>query len=312
MEANFNDEQTLQADLRQYIALVSRWAWLIVLATVLAGGAAYITSQFQDPVYQATTTLLINEATTAQTSDYTAILTNERLARTYSEMLTKRPVLLEVIETLGLEDAFDDLEEMQGTIEVQLVRDTQLIELSVEDTDAEQAALVVNTIVEIFAQQNQELQALRFAESKTSLKEQLTRLDGQIHNTVTAIEALGDEADNANEVTRMEAELVQYRQTYSQVLQSYEQIRVAEAQTTSNVVQVEPAITPEEPIRPRILMNTALVAVVEGMLAVGIIFLMEALDDSIKSPEDIIRQLDLPVLGTIMRHETEEGGLISV
>ena len=88
MEAQFNEDATLQADLRQYIALMWRWAWLILLATILAGGAAYITSRLQDPVYQATTTLLINEATTSsQASDYTAILTSERLARTYSEML---------------------------------------------------------------------------------------------------------------------------------------------------------------------------------------------------------------------------------
>jgi len=61
MEPQYHPDQTLQADLRQYIALLWQWAWLIVLATLLAGAAAYITSQFQDPVYQATTTLLINQ-----------------------------------------------------------------------------------------------------------------------------------------------------------------------------------------------------------------------------------------------------------
>lgn len=307
MEAQFNNEPTLQADLRQYIALIWRWSWLIILATLLAGGAAYITSIFQDPVYQATTTLLINEAPSAQTSDYTAILTSERLARTYSEMLTKRPVLEEVIHNLDLATEYEELEDLQGTIEVQLVRDTQLIELSVEDTDPAQAALIANTIVSIFADQNQALQASRFIESKASLEEQLTRVDGQIHNTMVTMEDLGDDAREETEYARLETELAQYRQTYSQLLQSYEQIRVAEAQATSNVVQVEPAIIPENPIRPRVLMNTALAAVVGGMLAVGAIFLMEALDDTIKSPEEVSRHLDLPVLGTIIRHETEDG-----
>jgi capsular exopolysaccharide synthesis family protein len=313
MEAHFSDEATLQADLRQYISLLWRWAWLILLATILAGGAAYITSQLQDPVFQATTTLLINEATSsAQTSDYTAILTSERLARTYSEMLTKRPVLTEVVEILGLEEEYGDLKALQEVITVQLVRDTQLIELSVEDTDAEQAAEIANIVVKVFAHQNQELQASRYAESKASLEGQLTRLDGQIHNAVTELDSLGGDPQDENEVARLEVELVQYRQTYSQLLQSYEQIRVAEAQATSNVVQVEPAIVPEEPIRPRVLMNTALAAVVGGMLAVGAIFLMEALDDTIKSPDDVTRHLNLPILGTILRYENKNDNLITL
>ncbi len=315
MESQFLSDTTLQADLRQYLSLLWRWSWLIILAALLAGGAAYITSQFQDPVYQATTTLLINEATTAQTSDYTAILTSERLARTYSEMLTKRPVLDEVLlrmEALGVSIGNEDIDAFKKTITVQLVRDTQLIELSVENTDPDGAALIANTVVDVFTEQNQALQASRFAESKTSLEQQLTRLDGQIHNVVAELEGLGDTTASETERSRLEAEVTQYRQTYSQVLQSYEQIRVSEAQSTSNVVQVEPAITPETPIRPRVMMNTALALVVGGMLAVGAIFLMEALDDTIKSPDDVTRQLGLPVLGTIMRHDTTNGTLVTV
>ncbi|MEA3349507.1 MAG: Wzz/FepE/Etk N-terminal domain-containing protein, partial [Chloroflexota bacterium] len=175
METQYNPDQTLQADLRQYIALLWQWAWLIILATLLAGIAAFVTSNLMEPVYQAKTTLLINEAPGAQTSDYTALLTSERLARTYSEMLTKRPVIDEVIQRLDLDLEIEDRESFKEAIEVQLVRDTQLIELSVEDTDTEQAALVANTIIDVFAEQNQALQASRFAESKANLEEQLER-----------------------------------------------------------------------------------------------------------------------------------------
>lgn len=308
----FISDTTLQADLRQYMTLLWRWAWLIILAAVLAGGAAYITSQFQSPVYQATTTLLINEASTAQTSDYTAILTSERLARTYSEMLTKRPVLDDVLLRMEEVDVildYEDTDAFKEAITVQLVRDTQLIELSVEDTDPKRAALIANTLVAVFTTQNQALQATRFAESKASLEGQLSRLDGQVHNTVAELEAVGDDLDREAERSRLEAELTQYRQTYSELLQSYEQIRVSEAQTTSNVVQVEPAIAPENPIRPRVLMNTALALVVGGMLAVGAIFLMEALDDTVKNPDEITRLLQLPILGTIIRHDVNNGSL---
>ena len=311
MESQYHPDQTLQADLRQYIALLLQWAWLIVLATLLAGAAAFITSKLQDPVYQASTKLLINEAPSTTTSEYTAILTSERLARTYSELMTEDPILEAVIEQLNLnleQDKTDGniLEALAAATEVQLIRDTQLIELSVEDTDPEMAARIANTIVEEFIEQNQALQSSRFAESKTNLEEEMARIQGQIHNTLLTIDELGDTPEDKQQRDRLEADVAQYRQTHAGLLQSYEQIRVAEAQTTSNVIQVKPAAAPEKPIRPRVLMNTALAAVVGGMLAVGAIFLMEALDDTIKSPEDVNRHLGLPILGTIMRHEQND------
>ncbi len=310
MEPQILPEQTLQADLRQYISLLWRWAWLIILAAILAGGAAYVTSRLQDPVYQATTTMLINEAPNSKASEYQAILTSERLARTYSEMLTKRPVLDDVYTRLALEDTYKSSDAIGGAISVQLVRDTQLIELRVEQTNPELAALIANAVVDVFIAQNEALQTSRFAESKVSMEEQLQRLDGQIHNTVAEIETLTKEGDREVELQRLESELVQYRQSYSNLLQSYEQIRLTEAEATSNVVQIEPARVPKNPIRPRVMMNTVMAAAVGAMLAVGAIFLMEALDDTIKSPDDITRYLGLPILGTILNHTPEDGNPI--
>jgi capsular exopolysaccharide synthesis family protein len=46
-------------------------------------------------------------------------------------------------------------------------------------------------------------------------------------------------------------------------------------------------------------MNTALAGVVGFMLAAGIVFLIEYLDDTLKTPEDVERALGLPVLGFV-------------
>ena len=53
-------------------------------------------------------------------------------------------------------------------------------------------------------------------------------------------------------------------------------------------------------------MNTALAGVVGVMLAVGAIFLMEALDDTIRGPDEVERYLQLPVLGVIREIENPE------
>lgn len=108
-------------ELRQYLGILRRWAWLIVLGTLLAGGTAFVVSKGMTPIYRASTTLLVSEARDATITDYTSIMTSERLAKTYAELLEKRPALEEVIQNLGLGL---DTDELAGRVEVQLVRDT--------------------------------------------------------------------------------------------------------------------------------------------------------------------------------------------
>lgn len=296
-------------ELRHYIGLVWRWVWLLILATILAGVSAYFVSKRMTPVYQASTTLLINEAPSTKTTDYSSILTSERLAQTYSEMLTKSPVLESVITNLGLILEVKDLQKM---ITVEMVRDTQLINIVVEDTNPVRATDIANELFEVFADLTSSLQATRYASSKENLETQLARIDEQIQTTVDALANLPDISTNTSERDRLETILTQYRQTYASLLQSYEQVRVAEAGSYSNVVQVEPAKVPSIPVRPRVLMNTVLAMIVGLMLAIGTIFLIEALDDTIRGPDDITRTLKLPVLGLILRHDTQNGQLVTI
>lgn len=66
-----------------------------------------------------------------------------------------------------------------------------------------------------------------------------------------------------------------------------------------NVQLIDPAKVPSYPISPRPTQNIAIAGFVGMMVAVGIIFLMHYLDNTIKTPEDIQERLGLPVLGAI-------------
>jgi capsular exopolysaccharide synthesis family protein len=286
-------------ELRQYLGILRKWAWLIVLGTLLAGGTAFAVSKAMTPIYRASTTLLVSEAGDTTITDYTSIMTSERLAKTYGELLEKRPVLEEVIENLGLDLESDELAEK---VEVQLVRDTQLIVLGVEDPDPHQAMRIANEIPQVFITQNEAIQMERFAASRESLLEQMAQIEMDLERTEAAIATLenGGAVDN-DELARLENNLAQYRDSYAALLSSYESIRVTEASRLSNVIIVEPAEVPDEPVSPRTLLNTVLAAVVGLMLAVGVIFLVEYLDDTVKTDEDVERELALPTLGNIAR-----------
>jgi len=297
-------------ELRQYAAIIWKWLWLIALATVLAGASAYITSKNMLPVYEASATLLINQARTpTRGSDYTDILTSERLARTYARLLEEWPVIEHTAQRLGYADP-EALDKLGVDITVQPVRDTQLIELKVESFDPGVAARVANTLPAVFIEQNQTLQRERFASTRQDITTQMDLVESEINATQEAINRLESKSEltpnEQAELSQLRIKLQQYQTTYQALLGSLEQLRLTEVQTTDNVVIASPARPPEHPVRPRTLLNTLLAAIVGAMIALGVAFLIEYLDDTIKTPDDVRETLGLATLGAITRITSEK------
>lgn len=302
-EAN---ETEITIDLKKYIALFWQWAWLIVLVGVVAGLAAFIISRQITPVYEATTTVLVNEAPGSESTDYQSLLASERLTKTYAEMMTKNPILDETIENLGLSM---EIKDMRGMITVNPITNTQLIEVVVESTDPRAAASIANTVVDVFTTEVEDVQSNRYAQSKESLEAKLAEVEAEIENVNTLAASAETEAERVEYYARAN----QYRETYYSLMELYENVWMSEAQTVSSVAVVEPAIVPENPVRPRVLMNTALAGVVGVLLAAGVILVREALDDTLHTPDEVKSHLNLPVLGAIESFsEKEEGRLISI
>lgn len=290
-----NDFESI--DIRQYLALFWQWAWLIALVTVLAGLVAFLVSQRMTPVYSASTTLYINEAPSTKATDYNSIITSERISGTYSKMITTRPILEEVANRVGVTIAYLD-----GRITVNPIRDTTLIQITVKSSDPILAAQIANELANVFSERVILIQEERFNVSKESLQTQISDMEAQIDDVISALVT----EDDAGVKASLETKLTQYRAIYSNLILSYEQIRLAEAQTVSTVMAVDPATVPTEPISPQVMRNAALAAMVGLMLAVGVIFLIEALDDTLKTPEDVRKTLGLPVLGVIAKHDSED------
>ncbi|HSD83924.1 MAG TPA: polysaccharide biosynthesis tyrosine autokinase [Anaerolineae bacterium] len=300
----------MENELKKYGTILWHWAWLIVLGTVLGAGIAYASSRLTKDVYSASTTLLVNEApSSGKTADYTSILTSERLARTYSEMMIKQPVKEEALKDLNIDPASTNT--LPARISVNLVRDTQLMVLQVESEDKKLAMDLANAIPAAFSRKNAAVQTERYADSKANLTKEIDALKEQIASKQTEINAIGTPAgpSKESELARLQTELTQLRQSLTYLLQSYENIRLAEAQSTSNIVVVEPATLPDLPIRPRTTQNTLLGALVGLMLSIGVVFLIEYLDDRIRSPEQIDKVLKLPVVGLIAKMSNGYHGL---
>ncbi|MBN1814937.1 MAG: protein tyrosine kinase, partial [Anaerolineae bacterium] len=195
-----------QLNIRRYLLVIRRWWWLILACTVLAALAACIVSFQVTPVYSASVTLLVHQSPSSSGNDYNALLISEKLARTYVQMLTGRPVLDAVIEQFALDETWEDLEER---VVPELVRDTQLIRLSVEDTSPTQAAQLANAIANEFIAQNQALQQGRYADSLSSIRKQMDEMSSLMERTQAEIDALGtpETPQEQAELTRLETVL---------------------------------------------------------------------------------------------------------
>lgn len=289
-------------ELRLLVRFVWRWLWLIMLCMAGAGVAAYFASKQLTPIYQAATVLLIDQSpTSSATPDLASLTTSERLARTYVELLRRRPVMEEVIANLNLSMSPGELAEQ---VRVIVLPDTQLILLTVDNSSPQQAAAITNEIVEVFRRQNQERQTSRYASSIRNLEEELALAQSDITHGEKRLEELDDTIDTpANQMlyNRQQELLSQNRSRYTTILEQLETVRLAESQHSNNLDVVESALPPAEPIRPTPLRNALLAALFGAMLATGIALLMEYLDDSVKSAEDVEHITGVSALASIAR-----------
>jgi len=85
---------------------------------------------------------------------------------------------------------------------------------------------------------------------------------------------------------------------------SIKQIQQQEAQTPNsrsadNLIVVAPAVTLDNPVSPRTLLNVGIAAVIGLLAAMGLAVLRETLDQSIKSDEELLERVGLTPLGHV-------------
>jgi len=337
---NIPEEQSTAEMITEYAGLLWRWSWLLILLALLAGGTSYYLSNRQTPVYQASALAMINIAPNAQ--DMTSLYIGQQLGESYSQLMTTRTVLDSVAQRLGWKS-------LPASVQVTPITNTQLLTVTVTDTDPDRAALIANTLVTVFSEQIQADQASRYADSKQNLQTQMDTLTQQIQTTSSDLAVLGQQIQNDNSTlnrllgqdtskltqeeldqrttliqqtqTTLQSRLSQqaeiqttlqnYQTSYSILLQSYESIRLAESQSTSGVLLKDPALSGGQ-IQPQPFRSAMLAAVVGIFLGAGIIFLIEFLDDSLRDPQEITRKWGIPVLGMIVNFDSSNGnGLIT-
>ena len=79
----------------------------------------------------------------------------------------------------------------------------------------------------------------------------------------------------------------------------FEEARISEVMQPTEAQIVNPAVEPEERIRPRRTLNVAIAAILGLFCGLGAAFFLEYMNRTIRTAEDVRDYLNLPVLGAI-------------
>lgn len=289
-------------ELRQYGRTIWKWLWLILLGTIVAGGATYLVSSRSTPIYRASTQLLVQQGSTPAGQQWLDVLTSERLAANYARLLTTRPVLEQTAATLGVS-------EITSRIVVDPVRETQIIELHSEDPNPAMAAAVANALPMVFIERTDAIKEERFSTSLDIFDQQINEVTAAIGGAEEELDRIDNKEileglaeDDEQRRAQLEVSLAQLRSSLVDLQRKQDELRREIALSGDNILVVEEAEVPTSAVRPRVMVNTLVALAMGFLLMVALAFLIEYLDDTIKLPEDAARVTGLPALGSLVQH----------
>lgn len=96
------------------------------------------------------------------------------------------------------------------------------------------------------------------------------------------------------------------RALYDSLLERYKQIGVAGGIGVNNVAVVDEARVPGSPYTPNLLANLLLGVVGGFLIGLLVAFILDQLDDAIKTPADLEKALNLPLLGVVPKEDFED------
>jgi capsular polysaccharide biosynthesis protein len=140
----------MELDLRKLIEILLRRWWIICAALIFGAMSAFlITTFFIDPVYSAKATLYVYNSENRQASSTITssdISVSKTLVDTYIVILKSDAVLNDVAKQTGLDYSAESIRKM---ISASSVNNTEVFQVTIENTNPSHAQIIANTLVEV-------------------------------------------------------------------------------------------------------------------------------------------------------------------
>ena len=262
------------ATLSDYLAILVRRKWIVLLATVLVPAAALVASQLQSDLYEAHAQVLLSRQslanTLAGTTDPTIFQDAERVVQTQAKLAEVPAVAEQTVAAVP--SARMTATELLQSSSVQPEPNVDLLDFGVRHPDAAVASRLASAY------------AREYTRYRTSVETRaLVRARDEVRGRIRELRAIGATGAVLDDLLAKEQQLV-----------------TLETLQTGNASVVQAAGEAEQ-VQPRPARNVALGLVLGLGLGLLLAFAVDALDTRIRSAEELGEQLGLTLLGRLPR-----------
>lgn len=266
--------------LRDYLAVIWRRKWIILLVVVVATASAFYFSYRQPKQYEAKASLIYEQGLdladplTGQGS--VDVNTVDREIASISDVLASPDMRARADQVLKADAIASPAEftvsaSPQETDSSSTAKASNVVVVSAESGSARLSAAVANAYAQTFVEWSKERQKLLIDKAATVIKSQLKEYTGAARET-------GD---------------------YFLLKQRLQDLQILSATATGNYRVLAPASIPTAPFAPNPLRSAILGFAVGLFAGIGLAFVLEQFDTRVRRPDEIAAILRQPILGRI-------------
>ncbi len=308
-------------ELRDYINVLINRRWIIIGTVVVVLALTLIFTFLQAPVYQSKVEILSEVSSASESvlgSFFTSALFDpDRYIQTQTEIIKTDTMALAVESALRIkydenarlrqegEEVYIPGEiptssELASMVDVQQVERTNIFDIMVTDTDP----LLAQDVAQAYAEEyiaSRQLAAIReISEARREVWNRIQEVEDEIQQAAEEVNQYtgGDvPAEVLNEAQRAV-------NLWVSLYEKYITLRIAESLEQRGLEIIQPA-KPGAKTSPRPTRNAVLAVFLGLILGVGLAFLVEYLDDTLRTREDFEKHYDTSIIGEIPHVEPE-------
>lgn len=311
-------------ELIAYWKVIRRYLWRIVLLMLVGGLGTAAYTYNRAPRYEATTMLFLNSAVAKSVVGSLNPEAIQSLANTYAEFMHTSSFKHRVIAELGMPVSE---EEVDAALTTKYVPDTQFFRIIVVHSNPRLTQALANTAAQVLIAENTVRQQAeqdqieaqrgqsvassrqRRLELQKALEDELAVRSDQITSLqakIVELQRREPSEESKQQIQNLRQDLVGLQSARVNVLNSLlraeSDLESSSASTVPNIdtaVVVDAAPLPTIPLPQGTVQYSLIASVTCLVLGIGLIFLLEYLDDTIKNPAVLDNLYGMPSLGVL-------------
>jgi polysaccharide biosynthesis transport protein len=293
----------MKMDLKVLLGPLLKWWWLLLAATLLAAFSSYLAVRQQPLVYQARTTLMIGRALDNPNPSNNEFWLGQQLAAAYADIGNRDEVRERTMDVLGMT--------WLPEYRVRALPNTQLLEITVVDTNPARAQAVANELANQLILRSPTASRPEEQDRQVFVNEELNDLEEKIRETRDEIAAKQSElrelvsarqiSETQNQIGALQVKLSALQANYAALLANTQRGAV----NTLTVIDAAPL--PRRPVGSNKSSTILTSAAIGFTMATAAAYLLAYLDDTVKEPGEIQALTGLSALGSIPKFRLDDG-----